>query len=72
MKQTTNITLTPIGTVKVMNETMSLVMAEEFRAGLIELDTFSHCHVLFRGNGHDNEKDREDAAEFFSSNPVEG
>ncbi len=48
----------PIGEVKRDDQEIRLQIADEFKDGLLKLDSFSHVIVIWWADKHDNEKDR--------------
>lgn len=48
----------PIGTVRLTDEGCQLVIAEPYRAGLKQLDQFSHVIIFWWADQHDNDQDR--------------
>jgi tRNA-Thr(GGU) m(6)t(6)A37 methyltransferase TsaA len=65
------IKLNPIGIVKRNGEDISLHIKEEFRPALQQLEHFSHVHVLWWANEHDNKKSRSrvDCTPPYGENP---
>ncbi len=53
-----NITINPIGHVKVTEETYSIHIDKEFRDGLLHMDKFSHFIVTWWASEHDTKESR--------------